>query len=120
MATQPVEPGDAPANPERSRYEALAQHRDFGGFYPFADADNFHAVDRVARPLSGAKSILSLLSAAFHDSQELLGATGNSEVDNLNGAVIAGALDGVVALLDLAGFLLDDAHARPSLDRGEA
>jgi hypothetical protein len=111
MATNTVQPGACPAKPERSRYEALAQYRDYRGFYPFADADNFHAVDRCGGHLSNAKAILSVLSAAFDDSQVLLEERGESEVDNRNGKIIAGALDGVATLLDLAGFLLEGEHA---------
>ena len=58
--------------------------------------------------ISEATCILSVLAAAFEDASTLTRKGENSEFDNRTGGLMAGALDGVGTLVNLAGFLLTD------------
>ena len=99
---------DAPAsNPKRVALASLAKHRDFRGFTPFRNVDSDHVVDRANSFLSDASCILSVLAAAFSDSGALVIKGEGSTLGVRNGEIIAGAIDGVATLIDMAGYLLD-------------
>lgn len=100
-------PQDAPAEtPAQIALKTISDFHDFRGFTPFAGSDSRFAVDRCNTYLSSAGCMLSVLAAAFEDSQVLLNGNGNSEFNNRNGSVMAGALEGVSQLIDLASFML--------------
>ena len=108
MAITSIQPGDAPANPKRAAFESLAKHRDYRGFSPFAMINSHNAEDRANSYISGASCILSFMSAAFTDSGALVRKSMDSEVDARTGEIIAGALEGVATLIDMAGYLLSE------------
>ncbi len=85
----------------------MAEWRDYRGLSPFAGAKAGFAVDRCNEYLANANAILSMLSAACEDSQYLLDKREDSQFDMRVGALMAGALDGVGNLIDLAAFMLD-------------
>jgi hypothetical protein len=108
MADNTLQPGSAPANPKRAALRNMGAFTDYRGFRPLAGVDSSHVVDRAARFISDAECILSMLSVAFADSATLLSKNLDSEVDNRNSNIIAGAMDGVSSLLGLAAYLLSD------------
>jgi hypothetical protein len=109
MTTETLErPATAKSKAERPATKAMAEHRDYRGFMPFSNLTSADAIDRAASYLSDAKCILSMLSAAFSDSGALIGKGMNSEFDNRNPEIMAGAMDGIATLIDMGGFLLDD------------
>jgi hypothetical protein len=109
MAMNTVAPGVVPANPsKRAALKNMAAFSDYRGFSPLAGIDSSSAVDRAARFISDAECILSVMSVAFVDSATLLSKNLDSEVDNRNSNIIAGAMDGVSSLLGLAAYLLSD------------
>ena len=89
----------------------LASWQDFRGMNPFGIADSGHALDRVNQLLGNATCILTVLAAAAEDSSALISASKSSEFDNRHGSVLAGALEGVADLVNLAAFMVEGPDA---------
>lgn len=96
------------ADTKKSVRAALAEWRDFRGCTPLGSVSSGHAIDRCNGFLSNARSILATLAAAHEDAATLLAKGESSEFDNRNGAIMAGALEGVEDLISFACFLLED------------
>ena len=113
MAITPIRSGDAPANPKNIA-TVMAEHIDYRGLRPFHEANSINAGDRTEPVLNRATCLLSLLAAAFEDSQRLVGSSDESSLDMLNSKTIAGALEGIETLVQLGVFFLNHGpEARP-------
>lgn len=81
---------------------------DADGRKPFAMVNSVVPDERSRDILNEASAILSMLSAACFDAENVSLRGGTSEFQAMNPKVLAGALSGVSALVDFANFLLED------------
>jgi hypothetical protein len=92
--------------PRTTTIKCLSEFTDAHGMQPFHMLDSVHAPDRCGQILTQASYLLSVLAAAYDGSKE------DSEISLRSGSIIAGALEGIETLVNLANFLLDDVEGR--------
>lgn len=81
---------------------------DADGRKPFAMVNSVVPAERSRDILSEASAILSMLSAACFDAENVSLRGGTSELQAMNPKVLASALSGISTLVDFANFLLED------------
>jgi hypothetical protein len=102
-------PASATPTPTRSdALKHLSTYRSYRGTYPFSAFDAGHASDRCGDILSQVAGLLSFMSAAYDDAQDLADKRMESGTHSLRATIMRSALDGLETLVDLAAFLVDE------------